>query len=589
MSVGRYIERITTGDRTPLMSQLPTAGAFVLAFATCPTPMVPVTSRVWIVVAFVFIAIATAASAWVSWDRLPRSAVYLVPLLSMVAVASLRLGTGGTSSPYGTLILLPFVWLAIEEGRLSPVLAAVGASTVTLAPVLVTQEDVVLGVVRAVFASVIYTTVALVLHAIGARLRRQLDQARSAERVRAKLHEQAVSDAAELRMRQSELVEANRLITEVWNSVTEQSIIATDLTGKIQSWNPGATKLLGMGEDEVLAQGAGVTEFHSLDELQTRACDEGADGAIATADGQELSALVKDVRDGGSEVSDWTYVRADGGTLPVQVTVTPRRDGAGEVVGYIFVATDMTRVRELARLKDDFVGLVSHELRTPLSSILGYLDLLRDDSGDGLTDEQRRYVGVIDRNALRLLSLVGDLLFAAQVEAGGFPVEFERCDVGELVRAAQQSAAPAAHGRGIDVRIELPERPLLLDADRTRLAQAIDNLVSNALKFSTAEGSVTIAAREIGDVLELSIADTGIGIPANELDQLAKRFYRASTATTHQVPGIGLGLAITKAIVTAHHGQLGIESELGRGTTFTITLPMRQSAAAHRSLEATSA
>jgi signal transduction histidine kinase len=142
--------------------------------------------------------------------------------------------------------------------------------------------------------------------------------------------------------------------------------------------------------------------------------------------------VVAGVRDGTPRVRDWTYLTADGTELRVQVAVTARRDAAGDPDGYLFVGTDVTRDREQARMKDEFVNLISHELRTPLSSILGYLELVIDDEDNPLTPEQLTYLGTVERNANRLLRLVSDLLFTAQVESGRFqlqeqPVDLQRC------------------------------------------------------------------------------------------------------------------------------------------------------------------
>ncbi len=162
----------------------------------------------------------------------------------------------------------------------------------------------------------------------------------------------------------------------------------------------------------------------------------------------DFSALVDAVRAGYAEARDWTYVRADGKHVPVQVTATPRLDEIGHRIGFIFVATDMTKAREFARLKDEFVGLISHELRTPLSSILGYLELMRDDEESPLSAEQLQYLGVAERNAHRLLRLVGDLLFTAQVESGHFPLDLRELDLNDVVAGVDRVGTSGGRDRG---------------------------------------------------------------------------------------------------------------------------------------------
>jgi signal transduction histidine kinase len=231
----------------------------------------------------------------------------------------------------------------------------------------------------------------------------------------------------------------------------------------------------------------------------------------------------------------------------------------------------VTSEREASRLQDEFVSLVSHELRTPLTSVLGYLELLTDGT-DPLTDEQREYLTVIERNARRQLRLVGDLLLSAQVDAGRFSIAPHRIDVADIVHASVEAATPVADAAG--VRLEASAVPTPLDGDPVRLAQAVDNLVSNAIKFTPSGGTVRVGvapnASTGGDIV---VADTGIGIPPDELSQLTTRFFRASTATRRAIPGVGLGLSITKAVIDAHGGELTITSTLGEGTTFTIALP----------------
>ena len=279
-------------------------------------------------------------------------------------------------------------------------------------------------------------------------------------------------------------------------------------------------------------------------------------------------------------------MRDDGSRISVSIAVTPRLDDRTETVGYIFVATDVTHALESSRLKDEFVGLISHELRTPLSSILGYLELIRDDDEAPLSAEQLQYLGVAERNAHRLLALVGDLLFTAQVSSGRFPLTLNTVKMSEVVSAAVLSALPVALGAGVELLIELPAEALSVSGDSVRLGQACDNLISNALKFTRRGGRVTVSLGLGDDCAVVTVRDTGIGIPESELDQLYARFFRASTATRNAVPGVGLGLTITKAIVTAHEGELDVESEEGVGTAFIMTLPLAAQPLTTLSLEA---
>jgi PAS domain S-box-containing protein len=237
-------------------------------------------------------------------------------------------------------------------------------------------------------------------------------------------------------------------------------------------------------------------------------------------------------------------------------------------------------LRELDRLKDEFIALVSHELRTPLTSIRGYLEFLLEDA-NGLTPEQARFLAVVERNAERLQHLVNDLLFVAQVDAGRLTIQQSDVDLAELAAEAVEAARVLASAK--DVELELEAEPIEgLVGDRARLAQLLDNFISNAIKFTPEGGRVAVRTWGDDECALVSIADSGIGIPEDEQARLFERFYRASSATERAIPGTGLGLAIAKAIVDAHGGAIRVESAVGRGTTFTVELPRAAADAAGR-------
>ena len=483
-------------------------------------------------------------------------------------------GTGGATSLFSALIIIPVLWISAQSGRRWVIVAIFGTS----ATLMLTYEIDRLWPsdasqwLRGIVAPVIFGLAAAVVNELSRQARHQVDDVQRLVSEGQKLLAESLSAAAQLEANEVQLRAADRLTRSVLDAVTEQSIIGTDLSGLIDVWNPGAQVMLGL--TPLQAQGKRyVFDFHLATELDARSRELNyPPGATVLNPG--FSALVESARLGRAEVRDWTYARDDGSQISVSIAVTPRFDDQGETVGFIFVATDVTHALESSRLKDEFVGLISHELRTPLSSILGYLELIRDDDEAPLSAEQLQYLGVAERNAHRLLALVGDLLFTAQVSSGRFPLTISTVKMSEVVSAAVLSAGPVALGAGVELLIELPADALSVRGDSVRLGQACDNLISNALKFTPRGGRVTVSLGSRADSAVVTVRDTGIGIPEAELDQLYARFFRASTATRNAVPGVGLGLTITKAIVTAHEGELDVQSEEGVGTAFSMTLPV---------------
>lgn len=220
-------------------------------------------------------------------------------------------------------------------------------------------------------------------------------------------------------------------------------------------------------------------------------------------------------------------------------------------------------------IKDEFLALVSHELRTPLTSIRGYAELLQDEE---LADDQRDFVNVIDRNSARLGGLVEDLLLMAQIQSSGVPLELGEVILNDLIARSGEAAKPFAASKEIELDINA-EPGIATQGDPVRLGQVLDNLVSNAIKYTPNGGGVSITMTRTGETATIAVSDTGIGIPKEEQDQMFDRFFRTSNARTSGIEGTGLGLAITRGIVEAHGGTIGFESVVGTGTTFRITLP----------------
>ena len=229
---------------------------------------------------------------------------------------------------------------------------------------------------------------------------------------------------------------------------------------------------------------------------------------------------------------------------------------------------------EADRLKDEFVALISHDLRTPLTSIVGYTELALDEEMEPPLDEERRsYLEVVARGSERLLRLVDDLLFVARLQAGkGLQLERRELDLTAIATQVVDEAQPRAATKGLSLSC-IADGPVTVQADKGRIFQLLENLISNAIKFTPQDGSVEVRVSAAPDGGVLEVSDTGIGFSRRDAERLFERFFRASSAVSNQVPGTGLGLYIARAIAEAHGGRISAMSEVGGGTTFRIELP----------------
>ena len=236
------------------------------------------------------------------------------------------------------------------------------------------------------------------------------------------------------------------------------------------------------------------------------------------------------------------------------------------------LADQNQRLLEVDRMKDEFIALVSHELRTPLTSISGYLEMALDPEEGSLPPSVQRYLSIAERNVERLAGLVNQLLFLVRADSHRLELDLRPLSLGRVVREAAETARPAAEAKEIELEVAVERLPPVL-ADRTELLRLVDNLVSNAVRFTAPGGRVRLVARRDGAAGVVEVTDTGIGIPADELPRLFERFFRASSATDSGIPGTGLGLAISQLVAEAHGTAIEVESTLGKGSTFRVVLP----------------
>jgi PAS domain S-box-containing protein len=554
----------------PLAKQGLTSVLFVVAFTLLlAVPQLGVLHAGWFIGSVVAIALATIY-AWVAgmkreWYRFDWPA----PALSLAAVAMILLATESRDSVLMFLALGPVLNFSQQVAIRGVVLGTAGAMLTVVWPALASSPgDNLLGVASALLAASMFAALAFVHFKVTSSQRESMAQLIEVGAIRDQLLASNREHLRELEKSEQERDAAEFALRGVWNAVTEQAMVTTDLEGMVVGWNPGAEKITGLTAEQTEHKRRAI-DFIAPGEITHREAGTGE----ADVTSAEFATLIGSALDGEAQAASWNVMRVDGTKAPVEVTVTARLDEHGHRIGYMFVAHDISEALAVAKLKDEFVGLISHELRTPLSSILGYLELLREEEDEGLTETQLQYLGVAERNAHRLLRLVGDLLFTAQVEAGSFHIDSSELALAPILAGSVETAAPAAASGGVELRTEVLE-DAYVNGDPVRLGQAVDNLVSNAIKFTPRGGSVIVTLATERDNAVITVSDTGLGIPAEEIDQLFGRFFRASTATNNAVPGVGLGLTITRAIVVAHGGEMGVDSEVGHGTRFRVTLPI---------------
>ncbi|HET7874874.1 MAG TPA: GAF domain-containing protein [Methylomirabilota bacterium] len=340
---------------------------------------------------------------------------------------------------------------------------------------------------------------------------------------------------------------------------TSDGFLVLDLEERIVAFNQQGGELLGIASDEVLGR-----PFRRLVEILGR--------PVAWEDrgGKELAAAVEQRARGGA--GDLELRLPERRTL--RWHTTPTRDLLGNTVGVTITLRDVTREREIEQMKTEFVSTVSHELRTPLTSIKGSLHLLLSDSGLALDETQRRLVEISLKNTDRLIRLITDILDISKIEAGRMQLDLGSHRPGEFITMSAEGIRGFAESRGVTVEQDLPDELPELSVDFDRLVQVVTNLLSNAIKFSPVGGRVWVGARHVDGEVEIRVRDEGRGIAPEHMGRLFQRFQQLDGSMVRDVGGTGLGLAICRAIVEEHGGRIGVESQLGAGATFIVTLPV---------------
>ena len=352
------------------------------------------------------------------------------------------------------------------------------------------------------------------------------------------------------------------LAEEKYRMIFENSAVAitmVDEQGQLISWNKFAEDLLGMGREDLhLRQ---VSSLYPPDEWE--------------------KIRVYNVRQKGMQHHlETRMIKKDGRIIEVDISLSVLKNPEGVIIGSIGVITDITErkkaeeaLKETMEMKSQFISTVSHELRTPLAAMKEGVNIVLDEVVGKLNEKQKKFLDVAKRNADRLCVLIDDVLDFQKLEAGRMKLDIQSNDIVEVGSEVHETMSLYSKKNEVELSFEsageLPEAKF----DRAKIIQVLTNLVSNAIKFTPEKGRVSVSIQHQNEKLIITVRDTGMGIPKEALPKIFERFYRVKRQGK-EIQGTGLGLAIVHKIVMMHSGRIEVESEVGRGTTFTIFLPL---------------
>jgi len=527
-----------------LASQLPLTVLLAAGVAAAPAAWNLHLASAWGQAALALHAALFLACLLVPWQRFGPLAPLVIPVLDLAAIGLSRVAAAEELPGLGVLSVLPVVW--ISASRLSPAaivsLSFFGPLLAGLPWFFAGGVDDSPGRIATVALLALMTlAVSLAMQFARAQLRRQQRKVESKE--------------AELQALLAESRERERLLNTILDTV-DVGIVAVGADGRRLLTNSWQSRLEASAAPP---GGAGPADPEWEEQLLLT----GRDQSTPLPPGRRplRRALA------GESFADHLVCFGEApGSRVVSTGAGPLRNDDGEFRGAVVVYNEVTGLVNALAAKEDVVATVSHEFRTPLTSIIGNLDLVL---GEELPLPVLRRIEVAQRNAERLLALVSDLLMSANSAVQVHP---RKTDLAGLVEASLGSAQAHAQASRVSLGMDVPA-PLWANVDPLRIGQALDNLVSNAIKYSPDGGAVTVSARSEGGRVLLQVADSGIGMTAADAARVFTRFFRSPAVRDGSIPGAGLGLSITKAIVEGHGGSISCSTFPGRGSTFTVELP----------------
>lgn len=488
--------------------------------------------------------VGTIAGLIVPWTRFSSPVYWAIPLTEFVAVGALRVGGGEFLTGVSLIAVFPVFWLAWSN--VAPVAAHIVNFTATLlivwSPLFIDPAPLRLTDLTAPFlVPVIMLIIGVFASNVSHSIQTQQRELRDKDR--------ELREAAERSYRHSQLLD---------------TVLSTVHVGVVVVDEHGNDVLMNAEQRRTHQRGIPADV---PDPTEAQLILFGADRrSPIPADQRPVRRAIN----GASFTNQLIWIGAGENQRALSVAANPMADDEGHLSGSVIVFNDVTNFVNALEAKDGFLQSVSHELRTPLTSILGYLDIaLEEVEATGSDSPLIAPLQVAQRNAERLMHLVSDLLETASAPS----ISLQPTCLAEVIRSSLMSAQPRAATAGVTLIDETPETlPAMIDPER--IHQVLDNLISNAIKYSTTGGTVTAKAwAETGSVF-CQIVDTGSGMTVKEQAEIFDKFFRTDRVRTAGIPGVGLGLPISKSLVEAHRGSIMVESTPGRGTTFTLTLPL---------------
>ncbi len=360
-------------------------------------------------------------------------------------------------------------------------------------------------------------------------------------------------------------------LREVILDSANYTVISTDTSGVIRTFNACAERWLGYRAEEVVGKQTPAI-IHDAQEVCQRAREIGEELGIELQPGFEV--FVAHAKRGQADEREWRYIRKDGSSLPVLLSVTALRDQQGVITGYLGIASDITERKRMQRLKDEFISTVSHELRTPLTSIRGSLGLLEAGVVGELPEKAQEMLRISIANSERLGHLIDDLLDIEKMESGHLALDMHTLELMPLLEKAMKELQSYGREHQVSFHLGSAVSGAWVRVDEGRFAQVMGNLLSNAAKYSPAASPVVVDVKRLDHQVEISVTDKGPGIPLEFQSQVFAKFSQADSSSTRSKGGTGLGLAISKSVVEQMGGKIAFETVPSSYTRFYFRLPL---------------